>query len=93
MTGAWELGLMVFVAGTAGAGVVVTRLENSGRGRLIPLLLVPCGAAIGSGAALVRGWDVLGSGVAGAALLPLFAIVSRLVEVRRRARRDEHLTR
>lgn len=85
-------GSVLFLLGAIGAGVTVPRLERAGSGRLIPVVLVPFGAAIGSGAAMMRGWDPVGSGIAGAIALPVFAIVSRLIEVRRGRGRDHEDT-
>jgi hypothetical protein len=48
--------------------------------------LVPFGVLIGAGAALVRGWDLTSSLVAGAVLVPLVGAVGDVLAARRRAR-------
>lgn len=81
------LGLALLVLGAVGATVTQRSLEVAGRGRMLPVALVPFGVLIGAGAAAIRGWDLVGSVIAGAVVVPLVAVLGRLVEVRRRRRR------
>lgn len=77
------VGFLALVLGVIGAGVTQRRLERSGRGRWVPLLLVPHGVLVGGGAALVRGWAVALSMTVGAVAIPIAAILGRAWEVRR----------
>jgi len=83
------LGLLLVGLGATGATVTQRRFEREGRSQRAPLWLVPFGVLVGAGAALVRGWDLAGSMVAGAVLVPLVGAISRLLEVRRRKRRGD----
>ena len=78
------IGLVLLVVGAWGAAQATSRLPAMGQGRLVVPALVVGGALIGAGGALVRGWDLPGSTLAGAVVVPLLAIVVRLVETRRR---------
>lgn len=78
------IGVVLIALGAVGATVTQRRLEEEGRGTAVPAWLVPFGVLVGAGAALVRGWDLVASIVAGAVLIPVVGIVGRLVELRRR---------
>lgn len=80
------VGVVLVVVGAVGATVTQRRLEEEGRGRRVPLMLVPFGVLIGAGAAIARGWELPGAMAAGAVLVPLVAVVGRWWEVRRRRR-------
>lgn len=82
------LGLLLVLLGATGATLTQRRFEQEGRSQRAPLWLVPFGVLVGAGAALVRGWDLAGSMLAGAVLVPVVGAVGRLLEVRRRNRRD-----
>ncbi|MFA9444922.1 hypothetical protein [Egicoccus sp. AB-alg6-2] len=81
------LGLLLVLLGATGATLTQRRFELEGRSQHAPLWLVPFGILVGAGAALVRGWDLAGSMLIGAVLVPLVGAVGRLLEVRRRNRR------
>lgn len=81
------VGAALLALGAVGATVTQRRLEGDGQARRIPLALVPFGVLVGAGAAVIRGWDLVVSLVAGAVVLPLVGTVARLLEVRRRRRR------
>lgn len=80
------VGAAALVLGVVGAGMTQRRLERAGRGRWVPLLLVPHGVLVGGGAALIRGWVLPLSMIIGAAAIPIAAIAGRAWEVRRAAR-------
>lgn len=83
------VGLALLALGAIGATLTQRMLTEQGRGRRIPLALVPFGVLIGAGAALIRGWDLLVTLVAGAAIVPAVAVGGRWLELRRRrGRRD-----
>lgn len=77
-------GLALVVLAAVGATVGQRRLEQGGRGRFVPVALVPFGVLLGAGAALARGWDLWASMLVGAVLVPLVGIFGRWREVRRR---------
>lgn len=79
------LGALLLLAGATGGAVLTPRLQARGQGWLVPVVAVPVGAAVGAGAALIRGWDLLGTTLAGALVVPLLTAVVRIVEVRRGA--------
>lgn len=81
------IGLVLVVLGAFGASATARTLQERGRARVVPLAVAPMGVLVGAGAALVRGWDLVGSMVAGATLLPLVAAVVQVVEARRRRER------
>ncbi|MFA9430414.1 hypothetical protein [Egicoccus sp. AB-alg2] len=83
------LGLLLVALGATGATVTQRRFEQEGRSQRAPLWLVPFGVLVGAGAALVRGWDLGGSMLAGAILVPLVGAAGRLLEIRRRRRRED----
>lgn len=69
--------------GAAGATVFARHAERTGHVATLPLRLVPFGILVGAGAALVRGWDLGVSMLAGAVLVPLVGVVGRCIEIRR----------
>lgn len=81
------VGAVLLVIGAVGATVTTQQLERSGRGRIAPLAVAPMGVLIGAGAALIRGWDLLGSMLVGAVLVPVVGAAVQLLELRRRRRR------
>lgn len=81
------VGVVLVLLGAVGATVVARRLEEAGRASLVPVAVAPLGALIGAGAALLRGWGLAGSMVAGAVVVPLLGAIGRIVEVRRSRRR------
>lgn len=84
------LGLLLVLLGATGATLTQRRFEQEGRARRTPLWLLPFGVLVGAGAALVRGWDLPGSMLAGAVLVPLVSAVSLVIEGRRkRGAQDE----
>lgn len=82
------VGLVLVLLGAFGASATARTLDERGRGRAVPVAVAPMGVLVGAGAALVRGWDPVGSMVSGAVLLPLVAAVVRLLEARRRRRHE-----
>ncbi len=83
------VGLALLALGAIGATLTQRTLTEQGRGRRIPLAMVPFGVLIGAGAAVIRGWDLVVALVAGAAIVPAVAVGGRWLEVRRgRGRRD-----
>ena len=83
------LGLLLVLLGATGATLTQRRFEQEGRARRTPLWLIPFGVLVGAGAAMVRGWDLLGSMLAGAVLVPLVSVISLVIETRRRRRRQD----
>ena len=77
------IGAVLIALGAVGATLTQRRLEEEGRGTAVPVWLLPFGVLVGAGAALIRGWDLVASIVAGAVLIPVVGIVGRLVELRR----------
>jgi hypothetical protein len=77
------VGLALVLLGAVGATVTARRAEDRGRATTMPLQLVPFGVLVGAGAALVRGWDLGVSMLAGAVLVPLVGAAGRWLEVRR----------
>jgi hypothetical protein len=83
------VGLVLLVLGAVGATVTARGFDTTERPNRVPLRLVPFGVLIGGGAALVRDWNLAVAILVGAVVIPLVAIVARLIEVRRRRwRRD-----
>jgi hypothetical protein len=78
------LGVALVVLGALGASLTHRAPSRPTLRRLLGL--VPFGVLIGSGAALVRGWDLLASIVAGALLVPLVGVGGDVLAARRRAR-------
>lgn len=91
------LGVVLVLLGALGA--TRTSAPRTGRARpdgAVPrgvagfaASLVPFGVLIGAGGALVRGGDLVATMVAGGLLVPLVAVVGRLVEARRRTARGD----
>jgi len=80
------VGLGLLLLGAFGASSVHRR---QGRPEPVRLLaLAPFGVLIGAGAALVRGWDLGLSAVAGALVVLLVALIGDVLAARRRARRS-----
>lgn len=78
-------GAALLLLGAAGAGAMHRR--QHGRPAPVSLLaLAPFGLLIGAGAALVRGWDLGLSAVAGAFAVMLVALTGDVLAARRRAR-------
>jgi hypothetical protein len=87
MDGATQVavGIALLLLGASGAGAVHRRQ----RGRPAPagvLALAPFGILVGAGAALVRGWDLGLSAVAGAFAVAFVALIGDVLAARRRAR-------
>jgi len=79
------LGAGLLVLGAGGAGAVHRRQHGRPRPAGV-LVLAPFGVLIGAGAALVRGWDLGLSAVAGALAVVIVAVVGDVLSARRRAR-------
>lgn len=82
------VGVLLVAIGAVSATLTQRRLETQGRATTAPLWLVHFGILIGAGAAIVRGWDLAASMVAGAVLVPVVGAVGRHLEVRRHRRAD-----
>lgn len=79
------IGAVLVVAGAVGASFVARSMAGRGRGPRLALAVAPTGLLVGAGAALVRGWDLLGSALAGAVVMGLLALTTGLrIEPRRR---------
>lgn len=77
------VGFALVVLGAVAATVTSRRAEHAGTATTLPLKLVPLGILVGAGGAMVRGWDLVSSMVAGAVLVPAVGLVGRWLEVRR----------
>lgn len=75
-------GVVILLLGAVGATIAATWVEQRGEAWRIPYVVIPFGVLIGAGGALIRGWHLVGSAVAGAVLAPLVALVLRLAETR-----------
>ena len=80
------VGAALLLLGAAGAGVVHRR-QHGRPGPVSVLTLAPFGVLIGAGAALVRGWDLGLSAVAGAMAVIIVGLAGDVLDARRRARR------
>lgn len=81
------VGALLVVLGAVGASVIARTTATHVRGPRLALVVAPTGVLIGTGGALVRGWDVVGSAVVGAALVALLALTTGMrIEPRRRSR-------
>lgn len=80
------LGVLLLVMGAAGAGAIHRR-QHGRPGPASVLTLAPFGVLIGAGAALVRGWDLGLSSVAGALAVLVVALGGDVLAARRRAKR------
>lgn len=79
------IGGTLLLLGASGAGMLHRRQE--GRPRPVSLLaLAPFGVLIGSGAALIRGWDLGLSALAGALCVMVVALGGDVLAARKRAR-------
>ncbi len=79
------VGAALLLLGATGAGM----LHRRQHGRPVPasvLALAPFGVLIGAGAALVRGWDLGLSAIAGALAVMVVALLGDVLAARRRAR-------
>jgi hypothetical protein len=81
------IGLALLLLGAFGASIVHRR-QHGRPGASGVLALAPFGILIGAGAALVRGWDLGLSAVAGALVVLVVALGGDLWAARRRARRS-----
>ena len=79
------VGAALLLLGATGAGLVQRRQQGR-PGPLSVLSLAPFGVLIGAGAALVRGWDLGLSAVAGALAVVVVALGGDVLVARRRAR-------
>jgi hypothetical protein len=78
------VGAALLVLGATGAGVVHRRQQGR-PGPASVLVMAPFGVLIGAGSALVRGWDIALSAVAGALAVMLVALLGDVLAARRRA--------
>jgi hypothetical protein len=72
------LGSALLFLGAAGATTVTRALEERRQALLAVPANVPMGLLIGAGAALVRGWDLTGSMITGAVLVPVVGALAGL---------------
>ena len=79
------IGVVLLLLGAFGA-TVVHRRQHGRPGASGVLALAPFGILIGAGAALVRGWDLGLSAVAGALVVLVVALGGDVWAARRRAR-------
>jgi hypothetical protein len=80
------IGLALLLLGAFGASIVHRR-QHGRPGASGVLALAPFGILIGAGSALVRGWDLGLSAVAGALVVLVVALGGDVWAARRRARR------
>jgi len=80
-------GVALLLLGASGASVLHRR-QHGRPGVTGVLVLAPFGVLIGAGAALVRGWDLGLSAVAGALVVLVVALGGDVRAARRRARRS-----
>ena len=79
------IGVALLILGATGAGMLHRR-QHGRPGPVSMFALAPFGVLIGAGAALVRGWDLGLSALAGALTVMLVALVGDVLAARRRAR-------
>jgi len=79
------VGVVLLLLGATGAGLVHRRQQGR-PGPVSVLGLAPFGVLIGAGAALVRGWDLGLSAVAGALAVVVVALGGDVLAARRRAK-------
>ncbi len=79
------IGAAMLLLGATGAGMVHRR-QHGRPGPASVLALAPFGVLIGAGSALVRGWDVGLSAVAGALAVMVVALLGDVLAARRRAK-------
>lgn len=82
------IGIALLLLGVLGANAVQRFGQERGIGWWNPILTAPMGLLIGAGAALIRGWDLVPTMLAGLIVLPAATIVARLIQTRRERRRD-----
>lgn len=80
------VGVLLLVVGAAGASAIARSLADRMHGLRLAAAVAPAGVLIGTGAALVRGWDLLPSAAVGAVLVAVLAFTTGL-RVERGARR------
>lgn len=81
------VGIVLLALGATGATVTTRRYEDADLRQLAVLGALPFGILIGAGAALVRGWDLVGSMVVGGLVVLVVAGAKQLLDARRRAGR------
>ena len=79
------IGAALLLLGATVAGMVHSR-QHGRPGPASVLALAPFGVLIGAGSALVRGWDVGLSAVAGALAVMVVALLGDVLAARRRAK-------
>jgi hypothetical protein len=79
------VGVALLLLGASGAGAVHRR-QHGRPGPVGVLALAPFGVLVGAGAALVRGWDLGLSAVAGALVVAVVAVGGDVLAARRRVR-------
>lgn len=72
------VGVVLVVLGAAAASTTARMLSPRVRGPRLAMAVAPTGVAIGAGAALVRGWDLLPSAVVGTCLVAVLALTTGL---------------
>lgn len=72
------VGIVLVVLGAAGASAIAATLSPRVQGLRLALATAPAGVLVGAGAALVRGWDLLGSAAVGAVVVAALAFVTGL---------------
>jgi hypothetical protein len=82
------VGIVLVVLGAAGASAIARTLSSRLHGLRLALAVAPAGVLVGAGAALVRGWDLLGSAAVGAVVVAALAFATGL-RVSPRGRRGE----
>lgn len=81
------VGVVLVVLGAAGASAIARMMSAHAPGPRLALAVAPTGILIGTGGALVRGWDVVGSAVVGAVLVAVLGLTTGLrIQPRRRSR-------
>lgn len=79
------IGIALLLLGASGAGLLHRR-QHGRPGPTGVLMLAPFGVLIGAGAALVRGWDLGLSAVAGAIAVVVVALGGDVLAARSRAK-------
>lgn len=82
------VGVVLIVLGVAGATATARTLEGTPRASVLPFAVAPMGVCIGAGAALLRGWNLVGTAIAAAIVLPLVVVGRQLVRNRGRRREE-----
>lgn len=81
------VGIVLVVLGATAASAIARMLSPRLQGLRLALAVAPAGVLVGAGAALVRGWDLLGSAAVGAVVVAGLAFATGL-RVSPRGRRD-----